>query len=211
MNNILKFFAEYWVSFLFGLIGAGLTAGVTILKNRYKRGKQLEQEEELIEPLRQDVSADIQELKHYVDNKDNQIEKNGSIIHQQIQENFEKEELIVLEQIADLKEIMLKQFQEVDNKLQETNQASEKRFQKIDDNFRAVSEEADVRRAGLLCLFKKTFVKDCDALLEKDHAITVEEYIQISKDHAVYNSLGGNHSGDERFKAVSRKYNEQSL
>ena len=57
----------------------------------------------------------------------------------------------------------------------------------------------------MLSLQGRTFKNNCRRLLDLDHEITLEEYEEISKDHEAYNSLGGNHNGDELFLLVRKK------
>lgn len=60
---------------------------------------------------------------------------------------------------------------------------------------------------GLLSIQGKQFRADCRELLEPEHQLTQEEFLEISADHEAYNALGGNHTGDMLFDAVRKKFN----
>lgn len=68
-----------------------------------------------------------------------------------------------------------------------------------------INTRLDTITAGLLSVQRVSFEADCKRLLELDHIITVDEYQQISNDHDIYNSLGGNHNGDQLFALVDQK------
>lgn len=59
---------------------------------------------------------------------------------------------------------------------------------------------------GILSIQGRDFKQDCRFLLRPEHEITLDEYEQIQCDHEVYNSLGGNHKGDELFELVTTKF-----
>ena len=61
-------------------------------------------------------------------------------------------------------------------------------------------------RLGVLALYKKYFYETGRKLLDHAHTITYDEYIEFTKDHETYNGLGGNHEGDQIYKAVMDKY-----
>ena len=60
-------------------------------------------------------------------------------------------------------------------------------------------------RAGLLSMQRPVFKEMCHNLLASDHKITVEEMERITKDHAAYKGLGGNHEGDTLYELVVEK------
>lgn len=47
---------------------------------------------------------------------------------------------------------------------------------------------------------------DCHRLLEEGHIITLKEFEEITKEHKIYNSLGGNSEGDTYFNLITEKY-----
>lgn len=65
--------------------------------------------------------------------------------------------------------------------------------------------EIKALKNGLLSIQGRTFKANCKKLLEESHEITLEEYEEITKDHDAYNSLGGNHNGDQLYRLVRQK------
>ena len=68
-----------------------------------------------------------------------------------------------------------------------------------------LQKQLDLLRKGILSLQKKEFFKECQALLEEDHELTLDEYQQCIEDHDAYNGLKGNHRGDSLFALVEEK------
>ena len=71
-----------------------------------------------------------------------------------------------------------------------------------------LQEEIKILKAGLLSIQGRTFKSNCRRLLDQNHEITLEEYEEITKDHDAYNSLGGNHNGDQLYSLVRKKVEE---
>lgn len=65
-------------------------------------------------------------------------------------------------------------------------------------------------KSGVLSVHRKTFMEECRKLIDKDHDITLKEFEDITSEHRIYNSLGGNHEGDSLYQLVKVKY-ENSL
>lgn len=64
---------------------------------------------------------------------------------------------------------------------------------------------------GLLSVQGKTFREECKLLLKQEHEIiTVEEMEQCTEDHSFYNAMGGNDTGDELYRLVTIKFNNQN-
>jgi chaperonin cofactor prefoldin len=51
----------------------------------------------------------------------------------------------------------------------------------------------------------KIFKNQCRDYLNETHKVTLAEYESLEEDHAVYNSLDGNHEGDALFNMVEEK------
>jgi predicted transcriptional regulator len=68
-----------------------------------------------------------------------------------------------------------------------------------------LQNEIKTLKSGLLSVQGRMFKSDCKKLLEEDHEITLEEYEEITRDHHAYNSLGGNHNGDQLYLLVRKK------
>lgn len=70
--------------------------------------------------------------------------------------------------------------------------------------------DLSILKEGILSLQGKEFKKQCRALLEAEHHITLDEFEELSIEHDRYNALGGNHKGDELFELAKKKF-EASL
>lgn len=68
-----------------------------------------------------------------------------------------------------------------------------------------LQKQLDLLRKGILSLQRKEFFNECQALLEEDHELTLDEYQQCIEDHDAYNGLKGNHRGDSLFALVVEK------
>lgn len=78
-------------------------------------------------------------------------------------------------------------------------------FERSNKKETELAEEIKVLKAGLLSIQGRTFKSNCRRLLDPDHDISLEEYEEITKDHDAYNSLGGNHNGDQLYQLVRKK------
>lgn len=78
-----------------------------------------------------------------------------------------------------------------------------------DANDKMIQAELGQIKDGLLSVQGAAFKARCRELLKDDHVITIEEMELLTKDHQVYNGLGGNHVGDGLFNAVSAKFESQ--
>lgn len=78
-----------------------------------------------------------------------------------------------------------------------------------DENDKAIRDELKEVRAGILAVQGDIFRNKCKHLLSEDVVISLEQFENISQDHAAYNGLGGNHIGDELFKLVKIKFENQ--
>ena len=184
MEAFIAFFAKYWLTFIFGIISAGLTAALATMKKRYQAGKKVERDQEL-EPFKQKILDDVQELKEEVLG-----------IVQEKEEEFEQEEINLNNEMKQLhKEIV----------------DSHKEIYSILEKSRAVSQDyRDLYLEGLLYNLRKGYFIDCERLLEPDYVISFDDFTQICADHNLYNRLGGNHQGDTYFKAIEDKYHNQT-
>lgn len=78
-------------------------------------------------------------------------------------------------------------------------------FERSNKKENELAEQIKVLKAGLLSIQGRTFKSNCRRLLDPDHEISLEEYEEITKDHDTYNSLGGNHNGDQLYTLVRKK------
>lgn len=166
---------KYWVELLLGLIAGGCT----YLIKRY---------------LKLDKEARAKERK----------------------EEFEKLSKDIVAQNAKLAQQYAEVKQEVQNKYNDVNQhvtdviAAGRAESKSDDaalraQIETTSNQLNTLKAGLLSMQGKEFRNNCRRLLDKTHAITLDEWEEINTDHEAYNGLGGNHRGDELFELVRKK------
>ena len=81
-------------------------------------------------------------------------------------------------------------------------------FERSNTRETELAGEIKTLKAGLLSIQGRAFKNNCKRLLDPDHEISLEEYEEITKDHDAYNSLGGNHNGDELFILVRKKVEE---
>lgn len=89
-----------------------------------------------------------------------------------------------------------------DKKLREEDEKVNERLDKVDDTL-------DILRDGLLALHRRRFVDDCRKLIEQEEEITMEDYRRLEREHRTYNSLGGNHEGDQLYSIFLQKYQAQ--
>lgn len=95
------------------------------------------------------------------------------------------------------------------NRIQaETGKVSEQ-FQKDNEavqlQINQMQTEMTALKRGLLSIQGKLFRQECERLLDESHEITLDEYQQLMEDHDIYNSLGGNHNGDNLYSLVEKK------
>lgn len=104
------------------------------------------------------------------------------------------------------KENMKQQMKECYNNLIEVVKETEDKSNAGDS---ALREEIKIIKSGILSMEGAYFKQSCRKALEPDHYITSHEFEEITIDHGVYNSLGGNHEGDQLFKLVEAKIKNQ--
>ena len=99
---------------------------------------------------------------------------------------------------------------EIDEKIKMQNEHMAKADERITNEIQNIENSVNKIIKGLLSVQGQTFRAACRRLLETNHSITVDEYEQIVRDHEAYNSLGGNHIGDNLFKLVEAKFSNQT-
>ena len=95
-----------------------------------------------------------------------------------------------------------------DSIIKEVKEALEELTKRSDANDKIIKQEMDGIKAGLLTIQGDVFKGKCRELL-KGEKISLEQFEQCERDHAAYNTLGGNHAGDELFKLVKKKFESQ--
>ena len=104
-----------------------------------------------------------------------------------------------------LKSFRLERAQEKETFLQGIKDQISAEFKRSAQKENELAAEIKILKAGMLSMQGRVFRNNCERLLDPSHEITLEEYEEITKDHEAYNSLGGNHTGDELFKLVRKK------
>lgn len=131
------------------------------------------------------------------------------------------------EQITSITDVITKRMSETDKKLEAKNtsltqqigelQADMKIMQQeiqrnkndenlIEKKIDTLEDNLNTLKGGILSLQRREFKGECRKLLNQKEAITYEQYTMLQNEHTVYNSLGGNHEGDQLFKLVSMRY-----
>lgn len=136
------------------------------------------------------------------------------------------------EQITSITDVIAKRMSETDEKLEAKNtsltqqigalQADMKIMQQeiqtnkndenlIEKKIDTLEDNLNTLKDGILSLQRKEFKEECRRLLNQEEAITYEQYTILQREHTVYNSLGGNHEGDQLFKLASMRYANTSI
>lgn len=136
------------------------------------------------------------------------------------------------EQITSITDVIAKRMSETDEKLEAKNtsltqqigalQADMKIMQQeiqtnkndenlIEKKIDTLKDNLNTLKNGILSLQRKEFKEECRRLLNQEEAITYEQYTILQREHTVYNSLGGNHEGDQLFKLASMRYANTSV
>lgn len=136
------------------------------------------------------------------------------------------------EQIISITDVIAKRMSETDEKLEAKNtsltqqigalQADMKIMQQeiqtnkndenlIEKKIDTLEDSLNTLKDGILSLQRKEFKEECRRLLNQEEAITYEQYTILQREHTVYNSLGGNHEGDQLFKLASMRYANTSV
>lgn len=93
--------------------------------------------------------------------------------------------------------------------IKEVKEALEEMSARSDANDKTLREEMDAIKAGLLSIQGDSFKAKCREALREENTISVEQFEALEKEHGIYNGLGGNHVGDELFKLVKHKVENQ--
>lgn len=96
-------------------------------------------------------------------------------------------------------------LREVDKKIEEQNAKMKQADGKITDQIHTLENGMNTLTSGLLSVQGHQFRNNCRELLNVNHVITLDEFEQLTRDHEVYNSLGGNHFGDKYYRMVEEK------
>lgn len=180
MEALIAFVAKYWLNFLLVAAGSGVTALAQKLYKRYKTGKKME-ENKPFEQYKSEIGEILKDNLEAVTKRQQDFEErieNGVFgVVKEKEAEFKKEETELLSKMDALT-----------IKVQESINA------------------ANVRRKGLLEIYRKSFLESCKILLQSGHIITDEEFEDLTSAYKIYKELGGNHQGDTNYRAVEDKY-----
>lgn len=140
------------------------------------------------------------------DSLEEQITSITNVIAKRMSETDEKLEVkntSLTQQIGALQADMKIMQQEIQTNKNDEN-LIEKKIDTLEDNLNTLKD-------GILSLQRKEFKEECRRLLNQEEAITYEQYTILQREHTVYNSLGGNHEGDQLFKLASMRYANTSV
>lgn len=143
---------------------------------------------------------------HLRDSLEEQITSITDVIAKRMSETDEKLEAkntSLTQQIGALQADMKIMQQEIQTNKNDEN-LIEKKIDTLEDNLNTLKD-------GILSLQRKEFKEECRRLLNQEEAITYEQYTILQREHTVYNSLGGNHEGDQLFKLASMRYANTSI
>ena len=136
------------------------------------------------------------------------------------------------EQIISITDVIAKRMSETDEKLEAKNTSLTQQIGALQTDMKIMQQEIQTNKNdenliekkidtlkdnlntlkdGILSLQRKEFKEECRRLLNQEEAITYEQYTILQREHTVYNSLGGNHEGDQLFKLASMRYANTSV
>lgn len=180
--DIWLFIQKWWLEFVLGGIGLGITA---VARHYYKVAKIAKDQED-----QEKKQAFKQELTNEVKNLIKDVQK-------QVRLEIEQESSQVREEMA-----------EYETNDGQRITSLERRADILEDTLTAVVKSLDAIKGGLLAVQGHEFRNKCRKLLSQEY-IKPEDYEQLESDHLAYNGLGGNHKGDSLFDQVKTKYYAQ--
>lgn len=131
------------------------------------------------------------------------------------------------EQITSITDVITKRMSETDKKLEAKNTSLTQQIGELQADMKIMQQEIQINKndenliekkidtlednlntlkGGILSLQRREFKEECRKLLNQKEAITYEQYTMLQNEHTIYNSLGGNHEGDQLFKLASMRY-----
>ena len=111
--------------------------------------------------------------------------------------------------INEVKTIVQDHDRDIMKLIQKEELASQKADSVAEEKMRQIQANLTILTEGMLSIQGKQFKDECRALLADGHHITLAEYENASNEHRIYNSLKGNHEGDELFRLVGVKYHSE--
>ena len=90
----------------------------------------------------------------------------------------------------------------------EMRECFEEALQPVKKDIKEIKDGLDTNTAGTLTLYKTIFYEECHKLINSNY-ISIEDFEHITKDHEIYNKMGGNNAGDELYAQVEQKFINQ--
>lgn len=176
---ILLFIQKWWLEFILGAVGLGITA---IARHYWKLAKDAKknQDKEKKETFKEELTNEVKQLI-----KD---------VREQVHQEIKTESTQVREEIA-----------EYETNDGEHITTLERKTKILEDTLTAVVSNLEAIKGGLLAVQGHEFRNKCRKLLSQE-IISPDEFEQLESDHTTYNNLGGNHKGDSLFDQVKTKY-----
>lgn len=103
----------------------------------------------------------------------------------------------------DFHEIIIK---EVGDKISTSLKPIIEKIDNIEETNKILTNKISIVEKGLLSVMGSNFKRRCEAFLQPEHEISLQEFNELQEDHEAYNALGGNHIGDQLFDLVCEKY-----
>ena len=111
--------------------------------------------------------------------------------------------------IEEVKEIIDENNRDIVKLIQKEEESSLNADKKAEAKMQEIQTNLTILTEGMLSIQGKQFKDECRAILESDEEIQLSIYQNLDNEHRIYNSLKGNHEGDELFRLVCMKYNAQ--
>lgn len=90
----------------------------------------------------------------------------------------------------------------------EMSECFEEALQPVKKDIKEIKDGLDTNTAGTLTLYKTIFYEECHKLINSNY-ISIEDFEHITKDHEIYNKMGGNNAGDKLYAQVEQKFINQ--
>ena len=176
---VLLFIQKWWLEFILGAIGIGITA---IARHYWKLAKESKtnQDKEKKETFKEELTIEVKQL---IKDVREQVHKEIKLESTQVREEIAEYETNDGERLATL----------------------ERKTVILEDTLTAVASNLESIKGGLLAVQGHEFRVKCRKLLSQE-IITPDDFEQLESDHIAYNGLGGNHKGDSLFDQVKTKY-----
>ena len=182
-----EFIIKYWVEVLFGavLTGFGFFAKKfwSMVKN-----EQNQQRKDFYDEVTGLIADQKQEVNNLISAQNQLITDHKNEINQ-----------LFTDHKTEVNQIIANKEQSMIDLINQRENASTERHNRL------CTEIKDLKD-GLLGVYSKSFKEDCEEFLARESKeVSLEDYKELTKEHNVYNRLGGNSYGDELFEMAKEK------